>query len=305
VPFTPGRSSVSHFAAATAIARVLPLAAATARHLARCSGCISSMSLRHGKQSSVRFGTASRLLGAPPRCFALVRSSFSGLAPISRVHYSTAHQAPRSSKEPGLSRFGPDPHAFFESVYQGAAPWEIGGAQPAMAALVESFPPGDPVLDIGCATGDLAIHLARLGHEVVGVDIVQRAIEQANAKRSALPGDVARLLSFHVGDAGRPSIFGQFGSIFDSGFLHLLDDEETDSFVDEVSLALVAGGRLYLHEFAREFAIENMPRAVTEGELRERFTERAGWRVLHIGQTEFLNTVAAPTPAISACVERL
>lgn len=209
------------------------------------------------------------------------------------------------SKEYHLSRFGPDPQAFFNSIYQGAAPWEIGGPQPAMATLVEQFPPRDPILDVGCASGDLAIHLARLGHAVLGVDFVQSTIEQANAKRSALPGDVASLLTFRVGDAGRPSAFGRFGSVFDSGFLHLLDDEETDGFVDELSLVLASGGRLYLHEFAVEFPIANVPRAVTERELRERFTESSGWRVLHIGQVVFLNTVAAPTPAISACIERL
>ncbi|MHB1018379.1 MAG: class I SAM-dependent methyltransferase [Coriobacteriia bacterium] len=204
-----------------------------------------------------------------------------------------------------MSRFGPDPRAFFKSVYQAAAPWEIGGVQPAMAALIEQFPPGDPVLDVGCASGDLAIHLAGLGHEVLGVDFVERAIEQANGRRSALPDDVARRLTFEVADAALPSALGQFGSVFDSGFLHLLDAEESDRYVADLSLALVPGGRLYLHEFAVEFPIENVPRAITEDELHERFTQSAGWRVLQIAQVEFLNTVAAPTPAVAACVERL
>ena len=204
-----------------------------------------------------------------------------------------------------MSRFGPNPHAFFKSVYQNAAPWEIGGVQPAMASLIEQFPPRDPVLDLGCASGDLAIHLARLGHEVQGVDFVERAIEQANAKRAALPTEVAQRLSFSVADATRPSALGRFGSAFDSGFLHLLDAQESDRFVDDLSLALVAGGRLYLHEFAVEFPIENVPRAITEDEVRSRFAESAGWRVLHVASAEFLNTVAAPTPAIVACIERL
>lgn len=204
-----------------------------------------------------------------------------------------------------MSRFGPNSRTFFTSVYQAAAPWEIGGAQPAMASLIEQFPPLDPVLDLGCASGDLAIHLARLGHEVLGVDFVQSAIDQANGKRSALPEDVAQRLDFRVGDASRPSALGQFGSVFDSGFLHLLDDEESDQFVDDLAGAVVAGGRLYLHEFAVEFPIENVPRAITESELRERFTESAGWAVLHVGPALFLNTVAAPTEAIVACIERL
>lgn len=204
-----------------------------------------------------------------------------------------------------MSRFGSDPRSFFTSVYHGAAPWEIGGIQPAMQALIEQFPPRDPALDLGCASGDLAIHLARLGHEALGVDFVESAIEQANAKCSTLPDDVAQRLTFRVADATRPSALGRFGSVFDSGFMHLLDEEETARLVEDVSVALVPSGRLYLHEFAIEFPIENVPRAITEDELRARFSEAAGWRILHIASAEFLNTVAAPTAAIVACIERL
>jgi SAM-dependent methyltransferase len=203
-----------------------------------------------------------------------------------------------------VSRFGPDPKAFFDAVYEGDAPWVIGGVQPAMAALIDRFPPQGPALDLGCASGDLAIHLARRGHEVVGVDFVERAIEQANARRSALPEDVARRVRFRVADASRPSALGRFGSVFDSGFLHLLDAEASDRLVLDLAEALTPGGRLYLHEFAVEFPVPHVPRAVTETEVRERFAEAAGWRVLHVGPAEFANTVAAPTPAIVACVER-
>lgn len=205
-----------------------------------------------------------------------------------------------------MSRFGPDPHAFFDAVYEGSAPWEIGTVQPAMASLIEQFPPSDPIIDLGCASGDLAIHLARLGHDVLGVDFVEKAIDEANRKRAGLDEDVAGRLTFRVGDALRPSSLGPaFGSAFDSGFLHLLDTDESDLLVDDLSRALRSGGRLYLHEFAVEFPVANVPRAVTESELRERFTESAGWRVLEIQSAEFLNTVAAPTPAIVACLERI
>lgn len=203
-----------------------------------------------------------------------------------------------------MSRFGPDPQAFFGGVYEGSVPWEIGRAQPAMTALIERFPPRGPALDLGCASGDLAIHLARLGHEVLGVDFVERAIERANEKRAELPDEVAARLRFDVADAARPSALGRFGAAFDSGFLHLLDEDAADRFAADLAAALVPGGRAYLHEFAVEFPVANVPRAVTERELRERFDAAAGWRVLHVAPAEFLNTVAAPTPAIVACVER-
>lgn len=205
-----------------------------------------------------------------------------------------------------MGRFGPDPLAFFQAVYNGSAPWEVGQAQPAMASLIDKFLPSDPILDLGCASGDLAIHLARLGHEVIGIDFVQSAIDQANEKRNALPAEVAERLSFRVADALRPASLGiQFGSVFDSGFLHLLDETESDGLVADLAATLKPGGRYYLHEFAVEFPIENVPRAVTEDELRSRFSEANGWRVLEVTAAEFLNTVAAPTPAIAACIERL
>jgi SAM-dependent methyltransferase len=203
-----------------------------------------------------------------------------------------------------VSRFGDDPQAFFDAVYHGVVPWEIGAPQPAMAELIERFPPAGPALDLGCASGDLVLHLARRGIEAVGIDFVERAIEGANAKRSELPEAVAERVRFEVADATRPSALGRFASVFDSGFTHLLDPEQCDRLAGELSVALVRGGRLYLHAFAVEFPVPNVPRAVTEGELRERFAESAGWRVLHVAPAGFANLVAAPTPAIVACVER-
>jgi SAM-dependent methyltransferase len=207
--------------------------------------------------------------------------------------------------ERAMSRFGADPHAFFDAVYQGDAPWAIGGVQPAMAELIERFPPEGPALDLGCASGDLVIHLARLGVTALGVDFVERAIEQANGHRSGLPAAVPERVRFVVADATRPSALGRFRSVFDSGFMHLLDVEACDRLAGELAVALVPRGRLYLHEFAVEFPVPNVPRAVTERELRERFSASAGWRVLHVAPAGFANTVAAPTPAIVACVERV
>lgn len=205
-----------------------------------------------------------------------------------------------------MGRFGEDPLAFFGMVYGDTAPWEVGGAQPAMAQLLEEFPPSGTVLDLGSATGDLAIHLARMGYKVIGVEFVESAVAQARAKALELDPEVAERLSFTVGDATRPSAVGvDLGAVVDSGFLHLLDPEETDRFVEDLGRALRPGGRYYLHEFAIEFPIDNVPRAITREEIHERFNEESGWRVLDVRDAEFLNRVAQPTAAIAACIERL
>lgn len=204
-----------------------------------------------------------------------------------------------------MSRFGPDPLAFFEAVYREPAPWDIGGPQPAMTALLAEYPPEGPVLDVGCGSGDLAIHVAERGIDTLGIDFVEQAILQARSKKDALPPHVADRLTFRVADALHPSRLGQtFGSILDSGFYHLLDSDPCDRFVDELARVLRPGGRCYLHEFAVTFPVPNVPRQVTEEELRKQFTPERGWQILTIRTGEFLSRVA-PVPAVLACMERV
>lgn len=205
-----------------------------------------------------------------------------------------------------MSRFGSDPLSFFNSVYRQLPPWDIGGPQPAMSALLARYPPMNPILDVGCGSGDLAIHLAKLGHQVIGVDFVDAAIAHAQEKTASLSPKTRSLLNFQVADALKPSLLQQqFGSVVDSGFFHLFDPDQCDRYVDDLALALLPGGRYYLHAFAIEFSIPNAPRNVTAEELRTRFTSEKGWRIHDIQSVEFLSRVAPPVPAISACIERI
>jgi cyclopropane fatty-acyl-phospholipid synthase-like methyltransferase len=175
-----------------------------------------------------------------------------------------------------------------------------------MSALLTKYPPASPILDVGCGSGDLAIYLARLGYQVIGIDFVETAIAHAQKKIGSLPPEVASLLNFQVADALKPSLLQrQFASVVDSGFLHLFNPHQCDRFIDDLALTLLPGGRYYLHEFAIEFPIPNVPRQVTEDELRSRFTLEKGWHIHNIQSAEFLSRVAPPVPAISACIERL
>jgi ubiquinone/menaquinone biosynthesis C-methylase UbiE len=204
-----------------------------------------------------------------------------------------------------MPRFGPDPRTFFDSVYQASAPWDIADAQPALTRLFTEYPPESPVLDVGCGSGDLAIWLARHGLTVIGVDFAATAVAQANAKRDALEPDVARRVTFALGDALRPSERGQqFGAVVDSGFLHLFDHAERDRFAVELAKTLRHGGRYYVLAFATTFDVPNTPLQVDEGELRARFSLDRGWRVLSCVPAEFHSRIG-PVPAMCACIERV
>lgn len=201
-----------------------------------------------------------------------------------------------------MSRFTPE---FFHDVYRETPPWDVGAAQPDLAALLDEHPPASPVLDVGCGSGDLAIELARRGVDVLGIDVVEAAVAQAREKAAALPEPVARRLRFEVADALRPALLPRrFAAVVDSGFFHVLEQDQRDGFAAELAAALLPGGRYYLLAFATEFPMPNTPLEVTEEELRTRFAPGQSWRILTLRPARFLSRFA-PVPAIAACIERL
>lgn len=205
-----------------------------------------------------------------------------------------------------MSRFGSDPLSFFKAVYEDMPPWEIGKPQPAMSALLAQYPPTSPVLDVGCGSGDLSIYLAELGYETLGIDFVKAAVANAQEKIDSLPPEIARLVTFRIADALKPSLLGrQFEAIVDSGFFHLFDPDQCDRYVDELASTLLPGGLYYMHAFAIEFPMSSMPRQITAEEIRGRFTAEKGWQIKEIQAVEFLSRVAPPVPAICACIERI
>lgn len=205
-----------------------------------------------------------------------------------------------------MSRFGPDPLEFFSSVYSSIPPWEIGASQPAMAALLKAYPPTSPILDLGCGSGDLTIYLAQQGYDALGIDFVESAIDNARAKIGSLPADAAGRLHFEVANALKPSLLRKkFGAVVDSGFYHLFSREQCGLLIDEVASVLLPHGRYYLHEFAVEFPVPNVPRQVTAEEIQGFFTQDKGWRIVDLQSVEFLTRIGPPVPAICACIERL
>ena len=78
--------------------------------------------------------------------------------------------------------------------------------------------PGEPVLDVACGTGNLALPAARAGALVTGIDIAPNLIDQARASaaKEGLPvafevGDAERL---PYADAGFGTVVSMFGAMF-------------------------------------------------------------------------------------------
>lgn len=131
-----------------------------------------------------------------------------------------------------------------ESYVDGASPpWEIGGAQPALAALVDRISIEGLVLDAGCGTGELAILVAEKGHRVFGLDCSVRAIAIARARASGRALDI----EFQVGDAEHlEGLEIRPRTVFDSGLLHNLDAEGRRAYVAGLTAICDAGAVVYI-----------------------------------------------------------
>lgn len=194
---------------------------------------------------------------------------------------------------------------FFDSAYRGNAPWDIGAPQPDMLALLDTYPPESPALDVGCGTGALALALARRGLTVVGVDLAAGAIEQAQAELAAEPALKGRV-EFRVADAFQlDSPPGSFRTVVDTGFYHLFGAHAREALVKELTALVAPRGRYYLLGFAQDWDTPNSPHKVTESELREMFSAARGWRELDVHSGQFRTHMGSLIPAVAACVERV
>lgn len=129
------------------------------------------------------------------------------------------------------------------SYRDGPAPWDIGRPQPAIARLASAGAFADPVLDVGCGTGENALHLASLGLPVLGVDVAETALAMARNKAAQVKapsdGDARRIAvefaaadAFHLGRLGR-----KFKTVLDCRLFHTFNADERPEYV--ASLASV------------------------------------------------------------------
>lgn len=172
----------------------------------------------------------------------------------------------------------------FDSAYLGVPPWDIGRPQGEIVRLEKEGVLRGSVLDCGCGTGENALYLASLGHEVWGIDAAPNAIRKAESKARGR-GITVKFLTFdalELGGLGRT-----FDTVIDSGLFHVFSDPDRERYVSSLASVTAAGAKLVLLCFSDLQPGDSGPRRVSKSEVRRAFDR--GWRVQDI-RTAVLET---------------
>ncbi len=171
----------------------------------------------------------------------------------------------------------------FDEAYRGTPPWDIGRPQGEFVRIAQLGEIRGEVLDVGCGTGENAIHFASLGLKAWGLDSAPRAIEKARKKAT----DRSVQADFVLGDALHLESLGRrFDTITDSGLFHVFSDRERIDFARSLRAVLNESGTYFMLCFSeREPGDWGGPRRVTRGEIQETFS--SGWNVNYIREARF------------------
>ena len=169
----------------------------------------------------------------------------------------------------------------FDQSSSGISSWDIARPQPAIVRLAQSGEIVGTVLDVGCGTGENALYLSSLGHEVTAIDTAQGAIDKA--RRKSLERQLR--VNFRLVDAlAVPCLGLTFDTVIDSGLFHVFSDEERVEYANNLGAVLMPGGRYFMLCLSERETREGL-RRVTKAEITDAF--RDGWTINDIQETKF------------------
>jgi SAM-dependent methyltransferase len=188
------------------------------------------------------------------------------------------------------------------SYREGPAPWDIGRPQPAVVRLAAEGAFAGAVLDVGCGTGENALHVASLGFAVLGVDVAETALAIASAKAGerGIEAEFAAADAFGLDRLGRT-----FETVLDCGLFHTFDGDERPRYVASLASVTEHDGTVHVLCFSDE-GRDVGPHPVSRAELRAAFTAGTGWRVASIEQDRIQTRYHDDgAPAWLAAIKRL
>lgn len=185
------------------------------------------------------------------------------------------------------------------SYREGPAPWDAGKPQPAVVRVASEGGFSGPVLDVGCGTGENALHLASLGFQVLGVDVAETALEIARAH--ATERGIAA--EFSVADALDLAGLGRrFGTVLDCGLFHTFDAAERNAYVASLASVIENSGIVQVLCFSDATPdTGGGPHHISEEMLTTAFDR--GWDLLSLGESEYVSRFGT-APAWMASIER-
>jgi SAM-dependent methyltransferase len=174
----------------------------------------------------------------------------------------------------------------FDAAYLGAPPpWEIGRPQGEVVKLAELGSIENPVLDVGCGSGENSLYLAEVGYDVLGVDSSPRAIQRARSKASQR----SAVAQFLVADAlDLVTLKRTFRTAIDSGLFHVFGDPASRTRLGgSIAEVIDLGGHCFVLA-ASEYATDSPVPFVTRDQIRDAFSR--GWRVEDIAHARYETT---------------
>lgn len=161
----------------------------------------------------------------------------------------------------------------FENAYGGTPTWEIGRPQAALVRLVERGCIAGDVLDVGCGTGENALYLASLGHDVTGIDFSPAAIGKAEAKAR----DLGVRATFRVHDARElRRLTRTFDTAIDIGLLHSLQPDDWPAYASGLATVVRPNGRCFILCWSDRNSFGRGPERVSRRAIRNTFRD-AWW----------------------------
>ena len=140
----------------------------------------------------------------------------------------------------------------------------------AVGFLRKFLPLKGPILDIGCATGGLAIALASKGYDVTGIDLDELMIGIARKKAEADRG-IVKFWSLDMMKLGTVFRTGSFTAAYCFGntLPHLSSLVQVEEFLLVVKKILVPGGKLAVQILNYERILKDRPESLPRIERPE------------------------------------